>query len=204
MRAAVDVLAPWTPHDSLLSLSRAIARINHARLVDEGHAAEVVEGEACQERALVGRPGAERGIAYFGHGVEEEIRGSDDRPLFAGAPAERVQGRWMHCFACDTAPALGRRLVQHGLTVHVGYKTSLTDRWRLEAVPADVRPALDEVLTTVTVALASGVTDPKDLARRMDDAADKLLAVALDRDDVPRALRILADQLARHLTVTTS
>ena len=202
MSAAVDVLAPWTAQDTLLSLSRAIARLNHACLVDAGHSADLVEGDACREGALVGRPGAERGIAYFGHGVEEEIRGSDDRPLFAGAQGERVQGRWMHCFACDTAPALGRRLVQQGLAVHVGYTTSLTAYWRLEDVPADVRPALDEVLTTVTVALASGVTDGVELARRMADAADALVSVTVDRDDVPPALRTLADQLARHLTVT--
>lgn len=172
----IDLLVPSQAGDTLVSLTKEIARLNEVRLTQEGHQVTIRTGDRCKSSTLQGAQLGE-GIALFGHGVSEDNRafpGTDGLSLFPSCQENQFVDRWFHAMACDSTNIAAPLLHVRPRCI-VGYSTQLHPAWSFAAVSHEIEPAFTEFLTTVNVCLAKGVYQETELRNALRPSYEKIL-----------------------------
>lgn len=201
MSLKVDVLAPYRTDDSLYKRSRWVAQRNVERLEADGHLAVLRTDGACNESVLRDAVPMGDGVAFFGHGQDDEIHGSDERPLFPGDHAERLKGRWFHAFACNAGDGWAGRVKAAGASAVVGYTRRLTPEWDETQIPIEIHAAFMDAVTTITAALAGGVVEADVLRHRLRPPLDAITRWQDANPEQASGCRALCEQLYKGLVV---
>lgn len=204
------LVAPERDLDEALARTAWIARETAARaatspIILAGTGAV----RAALEQHLLGTA-ALSGLAFFGHGAEDRLFDADrpekeDGPaLLDGDNVGRLQGLWVHAFACWSGKQLAKEAVERGVTIYVGYNRPLDAGWQF---PPSAAPEFLDLVTCTTLALQEGERDERALLARASRAAD---AFVLQLEALPDEVRTrgwmwlhaLAQQLVDNMIVT--
>lgn len=144
------------------------------------------------------------GVAFFGHGQSDFLEGTDERPLFPGIAAQRLDGRWVHALACDAGREWADRIVRGGARAVVGYTGMLSVNWHPDFVPTELADVLGELVSAVTSTLAGGQTDPVALQSSMVASRNAILLWVGSHPGAADGLAEFCNQLFTSIRVVPS
>lgn len=203
------VVAPERDDDDALAQSAWIAR---QTMVASPSPVTLVGASAVRAafENLVGKHGGLRGVAFFGHGVDDRLFDADRAPGADGPALLDVDNVallrecWVHAYACRSGAALADMAVERGVAIYVGYCRPLDTKWP-SPLPSPIEEALTALVTAVTLALLAGCRDERQLLAAADRAASVLVErlLALPDEHYPPFmwLNVLAQELVDHMVV---
>ena len=170
----------WSPSDPATVVTHALAST-----VSPALAARLLETTT---RAILEQAAREHGgVVLMGHGSRAgggAFLFSDYTRALDPANAHVLADRWCYALACWLGGLdIARHAVGAGCLAFVGYDDEINVAWSYDALAAPVRAALDDLVASVPIVLASGVRDARAIRRAAGDARDAFLA-AIDREDV--------------------
>lgn len=187
--SAVRVVAPENHTDPIAHKSSWIAQHTRERLTRDGHELVSSEHEPFE------------GMTFIGHGDEDALLDANGAPLIGLSAAASFQGRWLYAMACDAGGRLGPRVVAAGATLFAGYRVKLNPRWRPATIPTPIVPAVIELVTGLTSALAAGTRDRRALLEQIRPALDRITLWADDHPGEATGIRLFCEQLYGELIV---
>jgi len=139
------------------------------------------------------------GLIFVGHGSETAALGRQKQPVLDAENVSLVQDRWVHSIACLTGMRLAWQAVDTGTTCFVGYEHRLVPEFEPATLQPAVRSALHRLVTSTSVLLNGGETEPTAIAQAADVARR---AIPLTASFEHMKLAMFANQLARPRVVS--